>query len=386
MAIRMGAVVLALVVVVGCEAKDADDVGDDGTGESGDVGDGMGNCPGVNMYRDDWKLELDGIPLGDDVSTIVIGGHAVENNFMNQGDVEVRYDGPPATVSVELRRFAESTDLEAAQTSFEQFHLWTYSSAVMSPVGISPADDCSAGFHEGCQIRAWYDDEFQPIRLGADIRVTLPSGWPGKIEVFTEDPSSETPIRSDVTITGLSGSAEVELDAGEVEVELADSILEAPECGPELVEACWNYVDPGTQEPIPWDITCGCVEFGQLRVESRFERPANVTVDVPGDLWAIVDLENVQPGLALDSDPLCTAEVECSGFGSCDDLVYDEAMPWRRRTELNDPGDAAIEGAGYSINLVSSGCSGVGSDFSFESCSPEDAGPRGFLKVCSGCL
>lgn len=369
----------ALCLPAACESESGGNDAEE-TGESGD-----GDCVGSIAYADAWVKEIDAASLGDTM-TITIGGTPVSDNFTNRGDVEVRYDGAPGTVSVELRRFMIGTDEQAAKDEWSKLQSWAYSGSIVAPSDDIAPDNCATGFRDGCAIRVWYDGQTQPLLLGADIRVTLPPDWPGFLEIVTEDATvqDDVPLRGSVRIDDLYGSAEIELDSGVVEVKLADDILEGPTCGSALVDACQNYVDPDTQQPAPWDVGCGCTDFGQVRVESRAERAADVTVDVPGTLWATANMDNAQPGLSLDSTPLCTAEVDCAGIGSCEDLIYDASYPWKHQAELNDPGDFAPAGAGYGLVLRSEGCQIV-DEVDVADCQGTSEA-RGFLKVCSGCL
>ena len=329
-------------------------------------------------------------PVGDEVTSLDIGGLAVDENFHNRGDVEVFFTGDEGKITVQMRKFTFAADEEGARENWDRLEPWAYSSGVVPPGPDNAEDDCSEAFRNGCQIRVWYNGQIQPQRDGADIRVILPGSFQGELNIVTEDNIAEAdnyPDRGDVTIKNLKGEANIELDSGNVEVSLHKDILEAPECGPELVEACENWEDPDTMEPAPWDVqACGCAEFGKVKVDSRPERATNVTIDMPGDLWATATLENKQAGLTKDSDPLCTAEVDCDGLGACNDIKFDDAFPWKRTTEINDPGDSALEGVGYGFNVNSEACQNV----AFVS-DPEDWGSepgietRGNLLVCNGC-
>jgi hypothetical protein len=352
---------------------------DDGTCEPGLVCGALDADPNTSVCVD---------PPGDEVSTVVIGGTDVEDNFINRGDVEVFFNGPEGKVTVQLRRFTFAPDEATAQENWDRLLAWNYSGSVVPPSDEIAEDDCTDAFRDGCQVRVWYNGQTQPVRDGADIRVIMPASYAGRIEITTEDNIAEDqyPDRGDVRVKGLRGSAQVELDSGNVEVKLADDILEAPPCGAEAVMTCENFEDD-EMNPIPWDTGCGCTEFGQVKVDSRNERAANVTIDMPGDLWATANMENAQPGMTTSSDPLCEAIVECDGIGDCNDLRKD--FPWKRQTEFNDPpGDAAIEGAGYGFPITSAACQ----DVTYVD-GPDDWGSsepatekRGDLTICHGCV
>jgi hypothetical protein len=331
-------------------------------------------------------------PPGDEVRTLVIGGTDVGDNFINRGDVEVFFNGPEGQVTVQLRKFTFAPDAAQAQENWDRLIPWNYSGSVAPPSEENEPENCTQAFRDGCQVRVWYNGQTQPVRDGADIRVTLPPSYVGHLDIVTEDNIAEDqyPDRGDVTIKGLRGSAEIELDSGNVQVKLADGILEGPTCGPEAVAACEGYLDPDTMDPKPWDTNCGCTDFGQVKVASRPERATNVTVDMPGDLWGTANMENAQPGMTKSSDPLCTASVsECQGIDACEDLIYDDNFPWKRQTEFNDPGDAAPAGAGFGFPLKSESCQNVtvvdGPDDFDETAEPPTE-KRGDLVVCSGCL
>lgn len=344
-------------------------------------------CSPLDLSPDD-SVCVD--PPGDEVASLTIGGTEVSENFINRGDVEVYFNGPEGKITVELRRFTFAPDAATAQDNWDRMIPWNYSGTVVAPSDEIMDEDCTDAFRNGCQIRVWYDGQTQPVRDGADIRVTLPPSYVGHLDIVTEDNvvEDEYPDHGDVTINNLRGSAEIELDSGNVMVKLADDILEGPTCGPEAVAACENYTDPDSMEPKPWDTSCGCTDFGQVKVSTRPERAANITVDIPGDLWGTTNMENAQPGMKKSDETLCTASVDdCKGIDACEDLIYDANFPWKRQTEFNDPGDFAPAGAGFGFPLKSEGCQIVNYVNG-----PDDWGKelkdekRGDLLVCNGCL
>jgi hypothetical protein len=391
------------VLAVGCgktadgDAGDVGETGDTDVGETGEesndesgTGGGMGSCPapdgaGRDIYWDEWETVLDGVELPADVVQLSVGGRSVDGNFMNRGDVEVHFTGPPGTARVDLRRFTSATDHTESQEHFDRLSLWGFSGTVVPPGSKSSDEDCTAAFHNGCQIRVYYDDLIQPIGLGADIRVILPAGWAGALEISTEDANQNAPLRSDVKVADWAGAlVEVELDSGEVDIKFADDVLVAPLCGAALNQTCDSWVDPDTNEPAAWSLDCGCTDFGKVDVESRPERAANIRVDVPSDFWATARQENSQPGLSMDSDPLCVADVDCDSFGLCEEIDYDPNFPWRHSAEVNDPGDANLAGTGYQVNAVSQACQMV-EVFDPETCESQMR-VGGQLEFCSGCV
>ncbi len=181
-------------------AIDDDDGGDGGAGVDRPecTGDGLGNRP----IRDEWRTEavvpfdhfdeINGVPR---ISRLRIGGTLAggsdRENFANRGDVNVRFDGPPDTITIELRRFTFARCEAAAEADFEALSLWSFA-GIDPPVDgreLDPALACdgAAGFSDGCAIRVFYDGLSQLARSGADIRVTLPADYAGDLVVITDD-------------------------------------------------------------------------------------------------------------------------------------------------------------------------------------------------------
>jgi hypothetical protein len=253
---------------------------------------------------------------------------------------------------------------------------------------------------EGCALRVYYDGKAQPIRSGADLRVYLPSDYIGDLQIITEDNLKDTEYfdLSNVKVKGAIGSVDVSVENGDVEVEMADNTLVAPLCGVDLEEStefnefCETYqdtTDPGNPVDAPWSVNCGCTDLGQVKVESRLPYAANITIDIPTDLWANVKAENLQAGLTTVSEPRCDATIEDDTFASFefDPSQCDASAPWRCFGEANDPGASAVEGAGFGVQARANGCGIVDAHDG-----PEDYGmdptplEKGFTRVCSGCL
>jgi hypothetical protein len=358
---------------------------DDGTCAPGLICSPLVQDPGTSVCID---------PPNDEVTSLTIGGTPVAENFINRGDIEVFFTGNEGEITVQLRKFTFAADDAAADTAWGRLHSWAYSGSVVPPGPDNVEEDCTLAFRNGCSIRVWYEGMVQPKRDGADIRVILPPSYAGNLDIITEDniEDSEYQDRGDVTIKDLKGTADIEVDSGNVTVSMASDVLEAPACGAEAIQICEDFEiedpeNPGEMIPAPWDLTCGCSDFGKVRVETRPERASNITIDMPGDLWATARMENSQAGLTSDSDPLCTAEADCNGIDDCEDLNYDSAFPWKRDTEFNDPGDSAVEGVGYSFDMNSQACQNVaystGPDNYGEE---EEVEKRGDLLLCSGCV
>lgn len=327
-------------------------------------------------------------PPGDEVTSLAIGGTEVEQNFINRGDIEVFFTGDPGEITVQFRRFTFAEDEEKAQEAFDKMRAWAYSAAIAPPGPDIAEEDCSLAFRSGCEIRAWYEGQIQPSRDGTDIRVILPPNYLGNLDIVTQDNAEEEeyPDRGDVRVKGLPGTATIEVESGRVEVELAADMLEAPACGPELNQSCWDYQDMDMQ-PAPWDTKCGCTDFGKVKVTTRANQAAKITVEIPDDLWAIARMENAQPSQSTDDEVFCTAEATCDAL-ECEDIDYDDTKPWKHTIEFSDPGPSAYEGTGYGLDLTSEACGMVpfvsGPD-DFGADSPESE-KRGDVRVCDDCL
>ncbi len=364
--------------------------GDDGGDDGGDV-----KAP----RKDQWDPVVQSFPFpqsGDTpVTTLTIGGSNPEN-WTNRGDIEVYLTGPDNEITVEMRRFTSADSDDQANDNYANMSLWAFaSSGVGKPDEQDPLTNCTTNgvWLDGCQIRVYYDGLQQPIRDGADLRVTLPASYNGELIVNTTDniEDSQYVDRSDVKIKGLRGNAEVELDSGNVDVFFArDARPGEGLCDPATIDACETFVNPDTMEDDPWSIDCPCTDYGALQVSSRVSQSTNITVDIPSGLWATANSNNKHPGLTTISTPTCTADTNCDGL-SCRDESFEESKPWRRQTEFNDPNptdaSTAVATGGYNMILTSESCSDVDfhpapEDFENE---PE-VETRGNILVCSGCV
>jgi hypothetical protein len=318
------------------------------------------------------------------ISTLTVGGSITNDNFANRGDVEVYYTNDSNVISVQMRRFtfADAED----EAAFDKLSLWAYNVGVAPPTPEMAPNKCDEGvWLDSCQIRVYYDGLAQPLRDGADLRVFLPRTWEGVLEIETQDNDFEPeryPDRGDVTVKGAAGSVDVELDAGNVQIEMASDLEEAPlECDADQHQACWD---------VDWDVadpTCNCTEFGGIRVASRAGRASNVTIETPPDIWISASMQNEQPGINPQSDPLCTATIACDEFDACDLDPLNAGMDWKVGAFINDT-DSNIDGAGYTVNVNVGACAEVpfasGPD-DFDAEDPESEA-RGFLHLCSDCL
>ena len=330
--------------------------------------------------RDEWRAAIDA-ELAQDVETINIGGLEADGNFANRGDVEVRFDGEEGRILVEMRRFAFATDVEEVQPVFERLWPWAFAGErLQAPDGSMLDGDCSEVWKDDCHLRVYYDGQLQPYLAGADLRVTLPASFAGHLYVTTQDlvDDDDYPLRGDVRIDGLPGSADIAVEAGTVQVRLAEDALVAPVCGVQGNATCEEWSEG--EDPAPWALACGCTDFGNLRVLGS---AADVTLDVPRELWASLLVENAHTAA---TELWCEVEVDCDGFEDCEMLLDDEVVPGKKQAELNDPGPSALEGAGYSIRVHNDACQSVSYVDGPEDYESPAVDVRGEILVCAGCL
>jgi hypothetical protein len=229
---------------------------------------------------------------------------------------------------------------------------------------------CELGGADSCHVRVHYDGLFQPVRDGANIRVTLPHGWDGMLALETEDNLAEAcyPDRGDVYVDGLAGQLEVRLDSGRVQIRLDETYAHYPGCP-----------DNDSCVAAGFSIDCGCTEFGRVSVEARSGRAAEILVDVPPDNYYTAVLDNADTLLALG----CVVDIDCDSFADCDLQPSSDST---RQAILNYPGPPTIVGLGIRVELHSGACSMIEHadepDDYFEAPSSE---VRGNLRLCSGC-
>jgi hypothetical protein len=340
-------------------------------------------------FRGDWVNVADWPFDPSVVGTINIGGMLDSGNFANRGNVEVYYVDSP-NIRIDMRKFTFAADAAEAEADYAKMSPWMFIGAKDIPDDIDPLNACQfqdpetgeTYWQDACGVHLYYDGQTQKLRVGADIRVFIPSTWEGQLNVTTQDNMGEPenyPDRGDVTILDLPGSAEISVDSASVNVRLADNVEPVPGCTAELNQQCadagWDTSDPAV---------CPCNEFGLVRVTTRGEQPIQGTVDVPAALWTLADLNITQPGLGPDSE--CVSTIECDSFDTgCSWLDNDDNKPFDRRAELNKP-ESSLEGLGYGVKIESGACATIetveGPD-DFMAPSPE---LRGELLVCSGCL
>lgn len=333
----------------------------------------------LQVFESDWEVVNSPFAVAD-INSVSIGGLVHNDNFANRGDIDVAFDQDGETIVVEMRKYTLAGAQDEADETFGRMTLWAYvnSGNPEKPSDMDPADDCTQGWQDGCQVLVYYDGQAQPVRTGVDFRVHLPRTWRGTLNVTTEDNLAEDAykLRGDVTILDLCSNADVELENGIANIRMCGGLVEAPTCTADLLQQCKDSM---------WDPNiCGCNDdFGSVRIASPEPHSANITVDFPTTIWANVNLEN------LDSTGDCTARFDnCAG--GCTLNQSDESI-YKGKAEYNYPGGDAVPGAGFTINAEAGGCAGV-----FYADDPEDYvdgamdspkdEQRGNITACSGCL
>lgn len=368
-------------------------------------------------WRDEWRTAIDQpFPVVDDegrlvIGTLQIGGLEEHRNFANRGDVIVRYADTP-NLTVEVRRFTMASNAASAEEDFDALRILAYvgSSTPSDPENPDSYEDCrdpsgTTPWRDDCHIRIYYTGQSQRVRSGADLRVTLPRGWAGELEVTTEDNDADSDYhdRSHVCVEGLAGDADIALGSGSAFVILADDVRESPQCPASDVEACATAA---------WDpVACPCLSgsnpfgFGSTKVASHAGRAADMVVDLPPHLWSSVYSTNAgasqmtAPGTnacAEGEGACCEATVEPSvGAFDIDEVTVGEEhtrRPWVIKGDVNYPGVEAIRGGGYGVRLESAECQAVSAtddpeDFvGVGNGADQPTSERGNLTVCSGCL
>lgn len=344
------------------------------TGESGGFDAPDDAIPGGRQpFRDIWREELS-FPAAN-IERLRIGGTLTNDNFANRGDIDVVYVEGTRNITIELQRFSFDSELDDAEHKFERTTLWAYASETVHMPGPLLADTtCTNPDARFCHVRVYYDGLIQPARSGANIRVMVPSGWPGRLELSTEDNLQEPgyPDRGDILVDGLAGHLDVMFDSGRASIRLDDDFPYFPGC---------PHNDACEAEGLAPD--CGCEEFARVHVQAREEQAATITVDAPAWKYYDASLRNDDPLLELG----CVVEVDCGGFDACEldeDYVSVDNVA---RAVINYPGPPAAVGAGIQIELVSGACAMIE-----HAEQPTDyfTGPgmevRGDVRFCSGCL
>ncbi|MCY0989069.1 hypothetical protein OV203_18175 [Nannocystis sp. ILAH1] len=331
-----------------------------------------------------WEVVVDALPFPlADIRTLTVGRKELDRNFANRGLVEVLFDHDEETITIETRKYVFGDAVEAE--ALERLSLWAFVFSA-KPVPRPPkAEDCTDGaWKDNCAIYAYYDGQSQPLRTGMDFRVHLPRGYRGELFVTTEDNTSEDswPRRSDVTVLDLCSGGELDLQAGRAKVRMCRDLSPAPACPPESVAACAGFPDGSGREAWAPECPCGIDNFGQLVIRAAEPWAADITLDVPLDVWLNATLQNVAPM----KQPQCLPQL-----GGCEAprCILDDTDPFSPTAEFNYPSDAAPHGAGFNFFAVSGGCTLIpfadpGAPWSPGQTPQEEL--RGKVQLCSGCL
>jgi hypothetical protein len=342
--------------------------------------DGPSPDDGRRPYIDEWRVELTG-PAAM-VSRLSIGDRLTADNFANRGDVEVIYADGTDQITVEMQRFTIAKNDADATGAFGRMQLWAYD--IATPKKTTAADDvnlCFAPDTSNCYIRAYYDGQLQPVRDGANFRVTVPRGWTGNLDIVTEDNLEEGvgiyPDRSDVTVDGAAANVSVDLDSGNVAVRMDPNTDHFANCSAN--DTC---VEMGYAQG------CGCDTPTNVTIANAAGQASDITVDVGNAAgWYTMVLENRGTFSASD-DFICTATVDCGPFDDCEIDPDFANLEQQERAEINWPGDPATLGNGMRLTLTSEACANIAhvedpGDYGSEEF-PEEK--RGDIHVCVGCL
>ena len=354
---------------------------------------------GSEPYIDEWRVVAEG-PV-DELTFLSVGDRLISGNFANRGDVTVILDAAATTVKVEMQRFTIATSQTAADGNFSRMQYWGYNAATPGQRDPMNPDDaallCFSPENTGCYIRAYYDGQTQPVRDGANFRVTLPAGWDGDLEITTEDNINDGietyPDRSDVVVTGLAGTLSVDLDSGNASIKVDPSIDHYAGCSAN--DLC-ETGDPNAMPPLgAYDPTCGCTDPTFIKVITGTGQASNITIDVPttsavtgNPRWYDVRLEN-EGTFSAGSDFVCQATIDCDAFGPGCLINPDYAsIEYKEWAAINYPGDPAIPATGIQINATSKDCANIAyledpKDYDLDEFPLEQ---RGNVRVCSRCL
>lgn len=360
------------------------------------------STPDLAPFRDNWEtVAMADFPYYDaegafQINTINVGGRIYTDNFVNRGDVIVRYDesfnatpSSPGQIQVEIRRFSWSVDQADAEASWDKIQPWISADSPANPGqpdDLDPTLDCTETWMDGCGVRVWYEGQVQPARVGADIRVTLPGNYVHQLNVTTEDNDDKDLYqnRGNVCLENMRGNAEVLAKSGVVYAIMPSDMTPAPTCTPAQIEACENFEDD-EGNPAAWDPSCGCDTLGKLGINST--AAIEVVVDVPEALWANVNARNDDDLINAEN---CVSDLD--GLAGAIDLMPSD-QEWNQSRELNRPSDAAPEGSGYSVLVQSARCAPVfftedpddyvGADAMVED---QESEPRGNIQVCNNCV
>lgn len=330
--------------------------------------------------RDQWRIELDAAFDPSVISQLAIGGTTVNDNFANRGDVIVQFDGAPGRIVVELRRFTMTHEDRDPDEALEPLGLWAYdaSDGVALPNEL-PESTCTEQWHPGCALRVFHYGQAQPVRSGADIKVTLPADYRGHLDVETQDNVADDtyPVRGDVCMLGLPGTATVALESGRAWLSLAADIQVAPACTAAQRSAC-------QEGSSPWTVQCPCratpvhnPPLGASRIHAS--GMADIVASVPPDLWMTLAASGNNHAACA---PHC--EVTLEGFGAVAATNTGTVS-----AVVNEP-EGIQDSEGYWIDVATYGCGPVVSLDDPEAWRPDPSAlttaVRGHVEICAGCL
>lgn len=334
-----------------------------------------------------WEVVVDALPFPlsgpGQIHTLTVGRVEFNENFANRGHIEVLFDHPEETITIESRKYVFG-DLADTYT-FEKLSLLAVvlDGDPLRSIDIDPADNCLKNtWQNDCSIYAYYDGKSQPERTAVDIRVHLPAGYRGQLFAETEDNIAEQshPRRGGITLDNFCGSGAVTLESGRANVRMCRDLSPAPTCALADAQACAEYPDGGGSEAWSPDCPCPPESRGQLEIRSPIPLPTDITLDIPDTApYVHVSMAN----LADAPEQACTPEITNCAPGSC---LLDASDPFAPTAEFNHPSPAA---AGYTIILDSGGCglikfAGAAEDWS-ETLPPAEE-LRGRITLCTDCL
>lgn len=379
---------LILVALAGC--------GDDKSGDTSDPPDGGERMPQLSK----WEVAIDALPFqfeGDGkITQITIGRKEYDENFANRGNVEVLFDHPEPTITIEVRKYVFGDLIDANgdgenKGAFDKLSLWAFNTTgnPKPPSAQKAENDCTKDtWKDSCAIYTYYDGKSQPERSGMDFRVHLPIGYRGKLNVETEDNIAEQsyPRRGNITIDGLCSGGDIKFEAAWAKIKMCRDLVPSPTCPADAIKTCDEWPDGSGSEA--WAKECGaCGDgtlFGQLLIRAPQPWAADITVDIPGTVWTNTTLQNTE----INKPHACKPVIPACDEIPCTLDADDEYAP---TAEFNYPSKSAPAGAGFNITVISGGCTEIPFVDDPADWKPESEGDpatdlRGELKVCTGCL
>ncbi len=183
--------------------------------------------------RDGWRTVLEaGFPTqGDDaINLLRVGGSAHEGNFANRGDILVDFTDAE-TITLRMRPFSRSEDERLVADELDRLSLWAFvteGNAPLRPEEMVVSRPCigdDGNLRDRCALRLIYDGALQPMRLGADLWLTLPRSYQGELTLYTEDNAIDGDYlnRGNVCIEANQADVTVSMDSGTAFVKASSS-------------------------------------------------------------------------------------------------------------------------------------------------------------------